>query len=420
LISGIPRIATDSTSAVTRIHWRLLLLLTLALLISYIDRGNMATAETLLSDQLHLSPKQMGLLLSSFYFTYVLAMIPAGYLAERYGAQSILAAGFGIWSIATLLTGICSGFITLLLCRLLLGVGESATFPSMSKLLASTSPPAQLGRANGITSVGYLLGPAVGTFIGGAIMVSYGWRPSFFVFGGVALLWIWPWLHTRISEPRLRATPEAGPSWGQLLRQRGLWAASLGHFAGNYTFYFVLNWLPDYLDRERGLSLSSMAKVTGAAYALNAIGAYSAGVLVDRWNRRSGNVSVIYKSLMALNHVAALGCMLGLYALPLRPAIGCLFVYQFIVGLASPGCFAIPQVMAGAAATARWVGVQNMFGNFAGILAPSITGYLLGSSGSFAHGFLIAALVNILGILGWIILLPRVEPVRWSPLTAAT
>jgi len=166
-----------------------LLLLTLALLISYIDRGNMATAETLLSDQLRLSPKQMGLLLSSFYFTYVLAMIPAGYLAERFGAKSILAAGFAIWSIATLLTGICSGFITLLLCRLLLGIGESATFPSMSKLLASTSPPDQLGRANGIASVGYLLGPAVGTFIGGAIMVGYGWRPSFFVFGGVALLW---------------------------------------------------------------------------------------------------------------------------------------------------------------------------------------------------------------------------------------
>ena len=140
MISGIDPIATDPTTAVTRIHWRLLLLLTLALLISYIDRGNMATAETLLSDQLRLSPKQMGLLLSSFYFTYVLAMIPAGYLAERFGAKSILAAGFAIWSIATLLTGICSGFITLLLCRLLLGIGESTTFPSMSKLLASTSP----------------------------------------------------------------------------------------------------------------------------------------------------------------------------------------------------------------------------------------------------------------------------------------
>jgi MFS family permease len=396
------------------------LLLTLALLISYIDRGNMATAATLLSGQLDLSPKQMGLLFSSFYLTYVIAMIPAGYLAERYGAKSILAAGFAVWSLATLLTGICSGFITLLLCRLLLGIGESTTFPSMSKLLASTSPPEQLGRDNGVTSVGYLLGPAVGTILGGAIMVRYGWRASFLLFGGMALLWIWPWLRTTVREPRLLESPTAGPSWGQLLRQRGLWAASLGHFAGNYTFYFVLNWLPDYLDRERGLSLSSMSIVAGAAYLLNAVGAYSAGLMVDRWNRRHGNVSFIYKSLMALNHVAALGCMLGLYVLPIRPAIGCLFVYQFIVGLASPGCFAITQVMAGAAGTARWVGVQNMFGNFAGILAPSITGYLLGSSGSFAHAFIIAGLVNILGILGWIILLPKVEPVRWSSISATS
>jgi len=171
-------------------------------------------------------------------------MIPAGYLAERYGAKIILATGFALWSIATLLTGVCSGFATLLLCRLLLGIGESTTFPCMSKLLASTSPPEQLGRANGITSVGYLLGPAVGTFLGVAVMVRYGWRSSFLFFGGMALLWIWPWLRTTVREPRLSQSPQAGPSWRQLLRQRGLWAASLGHFAGNYTFYFVLNWLP--------------------------------------------------------------------------------------------------------------------------------------------------------------------------------
>jgi MFS family permease len=401
-------------------RWRLLLLLTLALLISYIDRGNMATSETVISAQLHLNSERMGVLLSSFYFTYVLAMIPAGYLAERYGAKPILAAGFAIWSVATLLTGFCSGFSSLLACRLLLGLGESVTFPCVSKILASSSPPGELGRANGVISVGYLIGPAIGTFIGGALLVRYGWRPSFLVFGSLALIWIWPWLRMAVREPRLSEAPRAGPSWRQLLRERGLWASSLGHFAGNYTFYFVLNWLPDYLDRERGLSISSMAMVTGAAYLLNAAGAFSAGFLIDHWNRRTGSVSVIYKSLMALNHVAALGCMLGLFALPIGPAIGCLFTYQFIVGLASPGCFAIPQIMAGAAGTARWVGVQNMFGNIAGIVAPSLTGYLLGSSGSFGHAFLIAGLVNILGIVGWVILLPRVAPVRWPLLSPAT
>jgi MFS family permease len=407
------------TLPAARTHWRLLLLLTLALLISYIDRGNMATAETVISAQLLLSSKQMGVLLSSFYVTYVLAMIPAGFLAERYGAKPVLAAGFALWSVATLLTGFCAGFGTLLACRLLLGLGESVTFPSVCKLLASTSSSAELGRDNGITSVGYLIGPAIGTLIGGAMLVRYGWRPSFLVFGSMAVLWIWPWLRTTVRETRLSEVPRAGPTWEQLLGERGLWASSLGHFAGNYTFYFVLNWLPDYLDRERGLSLTSMAMVTGAAYLLNAAGAFSAGFIIDRWNRRTGSPSFIYKSLMGLNHVAALGCMLGLFALPIGPAIGCLFTYQFIVGLASPGCFAIPQIMAGATGAARWVGVQNMFGNIAGIVAPSLTGYLLGDSGSFGHAFLIAALVNILGILGWIVLLPRVAPIRWPQLNSA-
>ena len=164
---------------------RLVLLVTAAVFINYVDRGNLATAAPLMQDQLHLSASQLGILLSAFYYGYVPCMPATGWLAERYGAKRVLAAGVTIWSLATLTTGFAGGFATLLALRVLLGVGESVAFPCASKLLAHAVDVSRLGIANGILSFGYLLGPAVGTLLGGYFMTVFGWRPVFVVFGAL-------------------------------------------------------------------------------------------------------------------------------------------------------------------------------------------------------------------------------------------
>jgi hypothetical protein len=82
--------------------------------------------------------------------------------------------------------------------------------------------------------------------------------------------------------------------------------------------------------------------------------------------------------------------------------------------MASPGTFGISQILAGPSATARWVGVQNMWGNVAGIVAPAATGFIIGATGRFDRAFLLAAGVNVLGIIGWIFILPRIQPIVWQ------
>ena len=159
-----------------------------ALLVNYIDRGNLATAVPLIHSELGLSATQLGFLLSVFYYSYVAAMVPAGWLGERYGAHRVLAAGIAIWSVATLLTGFATGFWSLLLLRLLLGVGESAGFPCASQLFASRLRLPQIDMANGVLGFSYLVGPAIGTVLGGLLMPIYGWRAVFVVFGAVSLL----------------------------------------------------------------------------------------------------------------------------------------------------------------------------------------------------------------------------------------
>jgi MFS family permease len=168
-------------------------LLAAVLFINYVDRGTLPTAAHLMQGELHLNHLQMGWLLSAFFWTYTVSQIPVGWLAERYGAHRILAAGLILWASATFLVGFAHSFSALLLLRLLLGLGESAGFPSVAKIMAAIVPPKGLGTANGIVALGYLSGPVVGTLVGGLLMAHYGWRSAFWVFGALSLLWLVPW-----------------------------------------------------------------------------------------------------------------------------------------------------------------------------------------------------------------------------------
>lgn len=395
---------------------RLVLLVTAAVFINYIDRGNLATAAPMIQDELHLSASQLGVLLSAFYYGYVVCMPAMGWLAERYGAKPVLAAGITIWSVATLTTGFAGSFVTLLVLRVLLGIGESVAFPCASKVLAHAVEVSRLGVANGIMSFGYLLGPAVGTLLGGYLMTVCGWRPVFIVFGAVSLVWLWPWSRVRISPPAAPKQPTADsqPSFPQILRRRELWGASLGHFASNYGYYFIVSWLPFYLIKSRGFSMGSMVIIASWAYLLNALSALAMGWLADRWIRAGCSPTMVYKGIMAANHVAGIACMIGMVMLPAAGSIAALFVFEIVSGCSYPGLFAIPQILAGPRASARWVGVQNAAGNVAGLIAPAITGVLVDQTGLFDAAFALAAGVNVLGLIGWVLLLPKIAPIQWA------
>jgi MFS family permease len=396
---------------------RLVLLVATAVFINYIDRGNLSTAAPLMKDELGLTDGQLGVLFSAFYIGYVPFMPAMGWLAERFGARLVLAIGVALWSISTLLTGFATSFLMLLGLRILLGIGESVAFPCASKVIANVIEPAKLGVANGVLSFGYLIGPAVGTFIGGSLMVVYGWKFVFIAFGATSMLWLIPWARARIGPVRSNGpegSPGRSPAFAEILGRRALWGASLGHFASNYGYYFIISWLPIYLVKSRGFSLGSMVAIASWAYALNAASALAMGWLSDRWIRDGRSPNVVYKSVMAANHVAGILCMIGMMILPAEGSVACLFVFEVVSGCSYPGLFAIPQYMAGPQAAGRWVGIQNAAGNVAGLVAPVITGFLVDQTGLFDIAFGLAALVNLLGLIGWTLILPKIEPIDWS------
>jgi MFS family permease len=395
-------------------HSLFVYLLAAVLFINYVDRGLMPTAGPMMLTDLHMSNTQLGWLLSAFSWTYVLFQVPFGWLAERYGAHRILAAGLIIWASATMLIGLSSTFTVLFALRLLLGIGESTGFPSVSKLLAAAVPTPSLGTANGIVGFAYLFGPAVGTFLGGLLMARFGWRSAFLVFGAASLVWLLPWSRVVHAQRGVVRVEPVTPTLPTLLKSRALWGTSLGLFSSNYTFYFILLWLPTYLERERGFSTVEMAWVASASYAVLAFSALGAGWAIDRYIKSGGSANFGYKAIMAAAHGGAVICMLTMAYGPKPLALASIFVFQALCGASSPGVYAIPQILGGARATGRWVSVQNSVGNLAGAVSPAITGFIIDLTGQFTLACVLAAAMSLLGLVGWISMLPKLEQIDWD------
>jgi MFS family permease len=315
-----------------------------------------------------------------------------------------------------MLTGLASGFAMLLGLRLLLGLGESAGFPASSRLLAQHLPAEKLGVANALISSGIMLGPAAGTYFGGMLLAHASWRWLFLIFGAASLIWLVPWLiATRPLAAAVRAAPvDAGPGFLQIAGRRELWAASIGHFAANYPFYLILSWLPLYLVKAHGYSLTQMGELGGAVYVLSAAVSLGAGFLADRWMAAGGGSNRVRKSMIGAASAAAIVCMLMCATGRPQVAIAGLLLSSISNGLGSFNMYAIAQTLAGPSAAGRWVGLQNCFGNVSGIVAPILTGAIIDATGHFELAFLAAAAVAAVGLVCWMLVIHRIEPLVWS------
>jgi MFS family permease len=250
-----------------------LALLAFSVFINYIDRSNLSIAAPMLKDELGMSASQLGLLLSSFFWTYSLFLILSGWLVDRVSVSWVMAIGFFLWSAATSATGFLHGFTALLVVRLVLGIGESVAYPSYSKILAKYFPASQRASANSIIASGLACGPAFGMLLGGMLMSRFGWRSFFVALGSVSLVWLLPWFRWMPRGPGITVEKQLGaePTTLEILKQRSAWGTFLGLFSIAYSLYFLIAWLPFYLVRERYFSMDTMAKVGAAVFLTQAV-----------------------------------------------------------------------------------------------------------------------------------------------------
>ncbi len=398
-----------------------LVLLAICVLINYVDRGNLSVAAPLLKAELRLSASQLGILFAAFFTTYTAMQFVVGWLVDQFDVNRILAAGFLLWSLATATTGLVRGFVLLLTMRLILGIGESVAVPATSKILARHLPEHHRGFASGVVNSALRCGNAVGTFGAGFLMAKFGWRPVFIAIGLVSLLWLPAWKKWMRRDGRFVAhsiTPATG--FAEIFRQRSFWGTCAGNFCGNYLFYFMITWLPTYLVLERHLSMATMVRVGGMYYSVDAASALATGLLQDFWIRKGYTPTLVRKSAMAIGFSIAAVTLVGCAVAGPHAYVPWLMAAGIGCGMTSPGNLTFCQTLAGSHAVGRWYGAQNGFANFAGVVGPALTGFVVQRTGNFLMPFVITSVLCILGGLAWVFMVGRIEQICWAPESEAS
>ena len=363
----------------------LLTLLVASVFINYVDRGNLSIAAPLLKNELGISASQLGILLSSFFWTYTVLLFVCGWFVDRFDVNRVLALGFLVWSLATAATGLVSGFTMLLIMRLILGMGESVAFPCYSKLLAQHLPEHARGFANGAIIAGMKLGPAAGTLGAGLLMTNYGWRPVFIGIGLFSLAWLPAWIR---KMPRVEGPTRSADAVRaiDIFRQRPFWATAVGSFCTAYPLYFTLTWLPFYLVHEQHLSMHDMVNKAALYYTVDALAALATGWVADICIRRGLAVGMVRKAGMALGWTTAAIGFLGCASAGPHSYLAWLMVAAVGSGIGNSGLWAFSQTLAGPASGRKVVWPAKRFGKSRGCDRPCTNRIHSGLDRSFSSG----------------------------------
>jgi ACS family D-galactonate transporter-like MFS transporter len=367
-------------------HWLVIGLLFFAVLANYIDRGNLGVAAVPLMRDFGIAPARMGTLLSSFFWTYALLQLPAGYLVDRFGLKWTYAGAFLLWSVASAAIGFANSFAQILLLRLVLGIGEAAVQPASMAFIRGNFSSDQQGLPTAIYLSGIGFGPALGAMLRATLIATIGWRLLFIFTGLCACVWIVPWL---LLLPR-DATPRApcgAPAnilpWKLLLRQTAPWGITVGAFFYSYFWYYCLTWLPSYLMMARGFSFLRMGTYTAAPLMLMALASMTAARVGDRLIRRFGRPIFIRKLFVVCGFLIGMSILLLISVKTTVAVLATLTLSLTGIGFAAANYWALTQAASPAAMIGRVVGYQNTVANVAGISAPILTGFLVERTRNF-------------------------------------
>jgi sugar phosphate permease len=418
---------------VTNLRWGIAVLLGIGVLINYFDRVNLTVAGPSLRKEFGIGDVEFGYLLSGFAWTYAILQIPVGVFLDRYGVVFIGRVTTFLWSIASGLTALATGFGTIFASRLLLGVAETPTFPINSKATGYWFPIKERGLATAIFDAAAKLATGIGIPMVSVILAYSGWRMtfvvtailSFFFFIAFYLFYRNPSEDKRLTHAEREyikeggAQPEGlttasnvGAALGYLLRQRKVWGLTIGFSAYGYSFYLLLTWLPGYLVRTYHMDIIKSGAYAMVPWIVAAIAdLIVGGWLVDYLIKRGNEPTRVRKTIIVI------GMLMGLTIIgattTTNPTVAIFWITIALTGLActAPIGWSIPSLIAPKGSVGSIGGIMNFFNNLMGILAPIVTGYIVAGTNSFTNAFIAAAVVLLIGIASYVWVLGRIEPI---------
>lgn len=432
----------------TRVRHTVLFLLVLHYANTYMDRVAIAAAAPMIQDEFAFDQITLGLIFSAFSLSYALFQIPGGWLADKFGPRRVLTAIVSYWSVFTILTAAAWNAASMLVIRFLFGVGEAGAFPAATRAFSRWLPSTERGFAQGITHSGARLAGAITPPIVAVMMVTWGWRSAFVVFGLMGFVWgaVWYWyyrdrpeLHPGINDAELLVIREQQPAsaeevvdeapadvttvadetavpesdgatrvpWKVLLSSRNMWLICLMYFCYVYTFWIYLSWLPTYLVESRGFSLLAGGIFAGLPLLAGAVTNTLGGWLSDRLSAsrglRFGRRVIAISGFVAGVIFIIPGVMVD------SPIWAVVFLtlaaagLEFTTGVSWAVVIDVGEEYAGTVSA-----MMNMFGNLGGTLSPFVFGVLVQVTGNWEIPFLIASGLCVVAGLLWL----KIDPER--------
>ncbi len=412
----------------TRRRWRIAWLLGIGVLVNYFDRVNLSISQAALHQEFGIGTVMFGYLLGAYNWTYASIQLPIGVILDRFGVRRTSRISIFLWSVASFAASISRSIPWFFASRLLLGIGEGPSFPASAKAVGRWFPRSERTTATSFFDAAAKLGSAIGVPLLGVALLAIGWRWSFALTGAASLLYLgYFWLVYREPEDDPHLTDEERayiassdtdhtgetPSLSllTLARQPKVLGVALGFGSYNYVFYLLLTWLPSYLSTALHIDLLHSFLYTGVPWLLAtvselAIGGWLTGHLI----RRGWNSSRVRQTVLILG----MACGLGIFgaAGAHTPLVALAWISLSISGLsaAAPIGWSVPSLIAPRSSVGSVSGILNFSNQISAIVAPVLTGYVVAFTHSFRWAFAAAAIYLAIGILAYLLLLGRIEP----------
>jgi len=407
-------------------------LLGVGVLVNYFDRVNLSVSRDALEASFGISAVMFGWLSGAYNWTYASLQLPSGLLLDRFGVRRVGIISTVIWSVASFAAAVSTGIGALFGARFLLGIGEAPTFPGNAKAIGYWFPQNERSLATAMFDVAAKFSSAIGIPLLGLLLLYFGWRWNFAATGFISLLYFAlfyayyrnpsqdklltdaerEFIARGGAQPEDRERAAKGAPLAYLLRQRKVWGLSLGFASYNYTFYFLLTWLPSYLSTALHVDLLHSALFTSVPWLFATVTELVVGGwLVDALIQR-GRSAVHVRQVVLIGGTAfGLGILGAASAHSLVSALFWISVSISGLSAASPVGWSIPSLIAPRESVGTLGGILNLCNQLAGIAAPVVTGYVVQATHSFSGAFIAATAFLLVGIAGYVFLLGRIEPI---------
>ena len=407
-------------------RWRIALLISVAIAISYLDRQTLPVAIKAIERDIPVTNQEFSLLQTAFLLTYALMYAGGGKLMDWLGTRRGFTCIMIFWSAACVSHSFATSFIMLAASRLLLGAGEGGGFPAATRAITEWFPVKDRSTAMGIINGGSAIGMIVAPPLIRSVLSFANWRWIFVVTGAAGLLWtLWWWReffppeqHPRLSsaerdqlrsELELQNAKGPAPRWIELFSFRETWGIVLAKFVTDAAWYFYLFWLPKYLYDARGFDIKGVGTFGWIPPAAAGIGCLCGGTLSSWLIHRRTSVNVARKVVLAMA-AAVMPLVLFVPAVPIAWVIVLFSLAYFghqwwstLVMILPTDLF--PKNVVGAVA-----GLVGCAGALGGIAFGQLAGYLLDHGFGWVPIFGLAGSFHVIGFLLILLLVPSLKP----------